>query len=344
MSWKIEGPFNTNDSHGWVPQVFGDVVVFRVGRGLFAWDLKKNEKLWRKELPVDESYGNKKSTKCGGNYVTFEHVGDESDPTPIIAVDPRSGETIWRTLVNADCAFQRGLTASREAVFFHGYHEPEEQYNLIKLNARTGDILWEKPGYLRGSDVFCCDEHLFFNTPGSLTVTDLDGEVVHETVESSSRRWILSPGADHTLLAGYMEPDTGEWHLLLLDTRTFEVLGRMKDPAGQVSYTAGVRRGHFATIKDYKVFVIDALKGHHFEDRFSRSVSTDAERIVGTPHGYAILHDCEHSDNRCFSFLDENTGEVLETLELDGIATKPYWLRGRLLAFNLSKLYVITPE
>ena len=178
-----------------------------------------------------------------------------------------------------------------------------------------------------------------------MTIKNEEGETIHEfEQESNPREWILSLGVDHTLLAGYMEPETGEWHLLLIDTRTFEVLGRMKDPAGNISYTAGGRRGRFATIRDYKVIVIDALNGHHLEDRFAHTVSKDAERIVGIPFGYAILHDCEHSDNRCFSFLNDGTGEILETLELNGRATKPFWIGGRLLAFNLSKLFVITPD
>lgn len=344
MNWSIEGPFETGESSGWVPQAFGEIAVFRVGKGLFAWDLARHRKLWRKALPEDAGHGNKQSTRCGGYYVTFTDIADSHQPVPLFAVDPQTGETAWSTHVEAHCGgFEQGLTASSEAIFYHGYYEPDEQWSLFRIDPQTGEVLWKQPGQF-ADQVIWRDGHLFFGGGPHLTVKNENGETIHEFEQPSSpREWILSPGVDHTLLAGFMEPQTREWHLLLIDTRTLEVLGQMNDPAGNVGYTSGVRRGHFATIDEDRVVLIDALEEQHLGNRFAKT-PLPPKRIVGAPSGYAVLHDCAHSGNRCFSLLDGQNGAIQETLELNGRATSVFWTGRRLVGFYLKKIHVITPH
>lgn len=343
MTWDIKGPFDTEEKEGWVPQAFGDVGVFRIGKGVFGWDLAKNEKLWRMKLPADARYGNKQSTKCAGYYVTFSDIASRKEPGPVFAINPENGEMVWRTRVEAHCkGFERGVTASDEAVFYHGKYAPSEAWNLIKLDAATGEVVWQKPGRF-ADQVIYGDGRLFFGGGRKLLIMNDDGEKVRESDQVAAEGWRLTLGVDHTLLASYLHPKTKQWRLRLLDTRTLEVLGEMPDPTSRTYYKAGFQRGHFVALSDKKVILIDALGERHVGDRFTKP-SPKPRSVSATPHGYAVLYNDDDTDTARFDLLDERTGDTRETLELDGRGTLSFWLESRLVAFYFEDLYVLTPD
>jgi outer membrane protein assembly factor BamB len=344
VKWTIEDPIHTGEKEGWVPQAFGNAAVFRYGRGLYGWDLQHNKKLWQKDLLDDARHGNKQSTACGGYYATFSDVSNYKKPGPVFAVDPLTGETVWRTLVEAHCGgFEEGITASNDAIFYHGEYEPDKEWNLIKLDPGTGEQIWKKPG-LPADQVIWRDQHLFFGGNNYLFVMTDDGGIVKKfDTYATKMGWKLWPGAGHTILAGYKNYETDRWELHLIDTRTLEILGEIRGPIGHMRYVGGFRRGCFATIANKGVALFDALKGEHIRDRFIES-AFEPEMMVATPYGYAVLYNDNEINCAKIAFLDEKTGDALETVELNGRATTLYWLDGRLVAFYFEDLYLLTPE
>jgi len=344
MKWKVEGQVHTGEEQGWVPYAFEDAAVFRYGQGLYGWDLKLNKKLWHKDLLDDASYGNKQSTACGGYYITFSAIKKYNTPAPIYAVDPLSGETVWRTLVEVHCAgFEEGITASEDAIFFHGRYEPTQEWNLVKLDPQTGEQIWKKPG-LSAKQLIWQDEHLFFGGNQHLFVMNDEGEIIKKFDKfADGVGWQLTPGADHTMLAGYADYAADRWNYWLIDTRTFEVLGELVDTIGNIPYIGGRARGHFAAIDNKRIILFDVLNGRQICEQFTDEAIVPL-RAVSTPYGYAVLYNDDETNHAHIAFLDEITGEITENLELDGRATELFWLGGRLVVFYFWLLYLLTPE
>src|SRR5690554_3178427 len=244
MKWKVEDQVHTGEEQGWVPQAFEDAAVFRYGQGLYGWDLKLNKKLWHKDLLDDARHGNKQSTACAGYYVTFSDIDKYNTPAPIYAVDPLTGETVWRTLIEVHCVgFEEGITASEDAIFYHGEYEPTQEWSLIKLNPQTGEQIWKKSG-LFANQLIWQDGHLFFGGNQHLFIMNDEGEIVKEVDKVGGvMGWRLWLGADHTILARWQNFDNDQWHYNLIDTRTLEVLGEIETPVGQVPFIGGRERG-----------------------------------------------------------------------------------------------------
>src|SRR5690554_3237677 len=346
MSWIVEGPVHAGEEQGWVPQAFGETAVFRYSQGLFGWDLNRNKKLWHIDLLDDVPHGNKQSAACAGYYVTFSDIDKYKRPGPIYAIDPLNGETIWRTLVEAHSrGFEEGITASKDAIFYHGRYEPKEARNLIKLDPKTGEQIWKKPG-LPANQVIWQDEHLFFGGNHHLFVMNDEGEIVKRFDKfADGVGWQLTPGAGHTMLAGYADYAADRWNYRLIDTRTLEVLGEIVDTNGNIPYVGGCERGHFAAIDNKRVFLFDVLNGRKICEQFTDD-RYKAERVVSTPYGYAVLlvDETQFVQPAHIAFLDEKSGEITEMIELGGGATELFWLNGRLVVFYAYYLYLLTPE
>lgn len=340
MTWKAKGPIETPYRSRGAPQAFGNRVVFHAVDSLSAWDMARKEEVWQAELP--ERHRHARSVSCGGLYVTFAPVTDKKKPQRVFAVDPATGATVWETLVEAHCSgYNRGMAASKDAVFFYGSYKPDEEYNLIKLDAQSGQVIWKRPVKTTQS-IHWQDGHLFFSGWHDLVVLDEEGEQVYQFEQRADAQWSLTPAVDHTMLAKYRDPKTQAEMLMLIDTRTLEVLAQMEDPAESTVYGPGRRRGQFAGVDDKKLVVIDVLEGRHICDRF-----TDAcywlNDVAATSDGYAVLHSDESLEHTHITWVDEATGELLDTIELGGFARKLLGLSGRLIGSVSEDLYFLEP-
>jgi len=347
MKWKIEEQIHTGEKQGWVPHAFGDTAVFRYGQGLYAWDLNLNKKLWHKDLLDDARHGNKQSAACAGYYITFSDITPREKrrrPGSVFAVDPISGETVWSASVDAHCrGFEEGITASDNAIFYHGEYGNTKKWNLIKLDPQTGEQFWKKPG-LPANQLIWQDGHLFFGGNQHLFIMNDEGEIVKEVDRVGGvMGWRLWLGADHTILARWQNFDNDQWHYNLIDTRTLEVLGEIETPIGQVPFIGGRERGCFAAIDNKRIILFDVLNGRQICEQFTEEAIVPL-RAVSTPYGYAVLYNDDETNHAHIAFLDEMTGEITENIELDGRATELFWLGGHLVVVYFWLLYLLTPE